>query len=174
MEETYCDALRFAIEFEKKSEEFYKKASERVCDDFAKKALDFIAADEVTHTKRIKAFNRALIKNNDFDLETECRSNLSEQTDEFIDEFINKEGDKITTDSNDLEIYDVALDMEKRGYDAYKNASIDAKEDPRVQRFFKFLAEQEIVHYKLLQESKKYLEDSSYYFEDYGGWVFNE
>ena len=73
-----------------------------------------------------------------------------------------------------MEIYDVALDMEKRGYSAYKNASIDSKEDPRVQEFFKFLAEQEIVHYKLLQESKKYLEDSSYYFEDYGGWVFNE
>jgi hypothetical protein len=28
------------------------------------------------------------------------------------------------------------------------------------------------LHYNLLATTKKYLEDPSYYFEDYGGWIF--
>ena len=98
MEETYCDALRFAIEFEKKSEDFYLAAKDRVKDEFAKKALDFIAADEVTHAKRIKAFNRALLKKNEFDLEKECRSDLAENAENFINEIVDKESPKIATD----------------------------------------------------------------------------
>ncbi len=174
MEETYCDALRFAIEFEKKSEDFYLMAKNRVNDEFAKKALDFIAADEEKHAKKIQAFNKALVKDIDFDLESECTSDLPDQLNDFVDKTIVKEEGKIEADANDIAIYDVALDMEKRGYDAYKNTSLDDDEDIRVKIFFKFLADQEIVHYNLLKESKKYLQDSSYYFEDYGGWIFNE
>lgn len=172
MGEAYCDALRFAIEFENKSEEFYLKAKEKVKDDFAKKALDFIAADEEIHTRKIRAFNKALLKNKEFDLEKECRSDLPERLDSFIANVIDQEATKIDVDSNDLDVYDVAMDMEKRGYDAYRNAGADETEDPRVRTFFDFLARQEIVHFNLLQASKKYLEDPSYYFEEYGGWIF--
>ena len=122
----------------------------------------------------LKEFNKALVKDNDFDLEKQCSSDLPERLNDLIDNIINKEAGKIEADAGDIEIYDVALDMEKRGYDAYKNASLDNEEDLRDKTFFKFLSDQEIVHYNLLKESKKYLQDSSYYFEDYGGWIFNE
>ena len=48
----------------------------------------------------------------------------------------------------------------------------DSTTDERLKRFFGWLAGEEIAHHKLLAESKKYLEDQSYYFEEAGGWIF--
>ena len=172
MEETYCEAIKFAIEFERRSERFYRDAAEKVTDVFAKKALGFLAADEVTHAKKIEDFNAALIERRDFDLETECRSDLPERLDKFLQQVIAKGSKEIGSGATDIEVYDVAMELEKEGYDAYTGAYNNESEDPRVKRFFKFLAGQETIHYNMLAYSKKYLEDPSYYFEEYGGWIF--
>lgn len=172
MEQSYCEALKFAIEFEHRSEDFYRGATGKVKNAFAKKALEFLAADEVVHAKKIEEFNTALINRRDFDLNAECRSDLPQRLDKFLDQVIKKERKEIKMDATDIDVYSVALDMEKTGYNAYKSAYNKEDEDPRVKQFFKFLADQEIIHYNLLAASKKYLEDPSYYFEEYGGWIF--
>ena len=172
MEKFFCDAIKFSIDFEHRSEDFYRSAIAQVQDEFGKKALEFLADDEILHVEKIKAFNKALLGQDRFDVDSVCRSNLPERLNHFIDEIIAKNSKEINEESSDVDIYSAALALEKTGHDAYIKAFAD-EEDPRVKKFFKFLADQETLHYKLLSESKKYLEDPSYYFEEYGGWIFS-
>lgn len=172
MEQAYCEAIRFAIELEQKSADFYGRAAEKTSNSFAKKALEFLAADEMTHIKKIEDFNAALINNQDFDFEAECKNDLPERLEKFLGQLVKKESEHISKSVTDIDVYNTAMEREKEGYAAYTGAYQNESEDPRVKEFFKFLAGQETIHYNMLASSKKYLEDPSAYFEEYGGWIF--
>jgi len=171
MDQAYCDALRFAIDFENKGEQFYRQSIETVADATAKKALQFLADEELGHIRKIEDFNNSLLGEGSFDLERECSRELPERIKRFVKEYVSDKAKEITSGSEDVQIYDVALDIEKRGYDMYKSIHV-GNENAVLRQFFEFMAAEEIQHYNLLASTKKYLEDPSAYFEDYGGWVF--
>lgn len=171
MDQAYCDALRFAFEYEKNGEKHYREAAESAKDRFAKEALTFLADEEVQHIRKIDEFNRHLLGESEFDLETECSLALSDRVETFLEEsrhagHIGKE-----RDMTDIDAYNLAMKSEKDGYEMYASVE-ESSEDARLKRFFGFLAQEEQGHYKLLAASKKYLEDQSYYFEEGGGWLF--
>ncbi len=172
MDQAYCDALRFAHEYEKKGEKHYREAAEAATDRFARKALVFLADEEVEHIRKIDQFNQHLLGGGEFDLESECALSLSDRVDTFLDEsrhagHIGKE-----RDMTDIDAYDLAMKSEKEGYEMYASVEKSSMDD-RLKQFFGFLAQEEQGHYKLLAASKKYLEDQSYYFEEGGGWLFS-
>lgn len=171
MDQAYCDALRFAIDFENKGEQFYRQGIEAVVDATAKRALRFLADEELGHISKIEEFNNSLLGKSSFDLQSECRTELPGRIKAFVKEYISDKTKEITAGSQDIQIYEVALDIEKRGYDMYKSVHA-GNENTDLRRFFEFMAAEEIQHYNLLASTKKYLEDPSAYFEDYGGWVF--
>lgn len=168
----YCDALRFAKEFEEKGEKFYRDSIQKVNDEFAKKTLNFLADEELHHIEKINKLNAALTADSeDFNLDTHCQTKLPERIENHLKESIKREKQKIQPQSRDVEIYDMALELEKAGYAIYKEYH-QQSDDERTKIFFEFLIKEESLHYDLLASSKKYFEDSSYYFEDYGGWIF--
>ena len=171
MDLAYCDALRFAIDYERKGEEYYRQAVDKALNPFAKKALVFLADEEVEHIRKIEEFNQYMLGISDFDLDAECAIGLPERVTEFIANA--KTGGKPASeaDLSDLAVYDLAMATEKQGFEMYASVR-DSSNDERLKRFFGFLAEEEVVHHRLLAESKKYLEDQSYYFEEAGGWIF--
>ncbi|MBI4734325.1 MAG: ferritin family protein [Rubrobacteridae bacterium] len=175
METSYCDALRIAFEFEKNGEQFYRELIKKVVDEFAQKVLTFLADEEVEHIRKIETFNDALLGNSEFDLDKECSTNLDEKIRDLVRDRTIKEESKISTSSTDIDVYEVAMDMEKKGHSAYEKAlsDSDVSSDERIKRFFLFMIDEEKEHYDLLAASKKYLDDPSYYFLDYGGWVFS-
>jgi rubrerythrin len=172
MDQAYCDALRFALEFEKKGEKFYRQSVDRAINDQAKKTLQFLADEEIKHSQKIEEFNQALLNNHSFDIEKECSSELSERLHSFIDQYVKNKTKEIGELSTDLEIYQSAMDMEKYGHDMYKSA-LKSSSETKIKKFFQFLVDEETLHYQLLAASKKYLEDPSYYFEESGGWIFS-
>jgi len=171
MESKYCDALRFAIEFEKKGQKFYLDAVQKVADPFSRKTLEFLADEEVSHIEKIEKFNEALLGTGDFDIAKECQSNLSQRVKEYMVSVVSEKEAKVSPQSTEIEVYDLALEMEKSSYDIYKDA-LESNSDEQLKRFFEFLMKEEQIHYDLLAASKKYLEDPSYYFEEFGGWIF--
>ena len=175
METVYCDALKTAFEFERSGERFYRDQLEKVTDEFAKKVLGFLADEEAEHLRKIELFNDALINNKEFDLDVECSTKLSDRSRQLMQDIKTNEEEKISPDSTDIDIYEIAMDMEKKSYSTYEQALADSKnlDDDRINRFFTFLLNEEKEHYDLLVASKKYLVDPSYYFLDYGGWVFS-
>jgi rubrerythrin len=175
MDIAFCDALRVAFEFEQENEQLYRKQLEKVTDEFARKVLEFLANEEADHAKKIEAFNDALLGDGKFDLDKECSIGVGLRAKQLLKDWAAAEDKKITSDSNDLDIYDIAMDMEKKSYSVYERALADSKNlnDDRLNRFFTFLIAEEKEHYNILAASKKYLEDPAYYFLDYGGWVFS-
>jgi rubrerythrin len=175
MERAYCDALRTAYEFEKSGEQLYRSQLDKVTDEFAKKILEFLADEETEHIRKIEEFNDALLGTGKFDIDRECSTDISERARQLVRNRAIKEEEKINPSSIDIDIYDVAMDMEKESYGVFKQALADSKhlDDERIERFFSFILDEEKVHYDLLAASKKYLEDPAYYFLDYGGWVFS-
>jgi rubrerythrin len=171
MDQAYCDALRFAFDYEKKGEEHYRQAAEWATDKFAKQALTFLADEEVEHIRKIDEFNRHLLERSDFDIDAECRVSLPERVEAFLEEarLAGQIGDERVL--SDIDVYDKAMANEKEGYEMYAAAE-DSSDEDRLKRFFAFLADEEQTHYQLLAASRKYLEDPSYYFEEGGGWLF--
>lgn len=168
----YCEALKAAIEFEQRSEKFYRDSIHKVKDEFAQKTLQLLADEEHHHIERINKANEALTKESgDFDLDAHCQTDLPRRIEKHLKEPLSKKADKIRPQISDIEIYDLAIDMEKAGYGVYKE-HYQQSENKKTRKLLEFLIKEESVHYELLASTKKYLEDPSYYFEDYGGWIF--
>ncbi len=171
MESKYCDALEFAIDLEQKGQKMYLSAIQKAKDPHTKDTLQFLADEEVSHIEKIEKFNQALLGKGDFDVQKECQTDLPQRTKEYIDKVTREKGEKVTFESTDIEVYNLALDMEKSSYDLYKDA-FEKNSDENLKKFFNFLMQEEQIHYDLLAASKKYLQDPSYYFEEFGGWIF--
>lgn len=171
MKQAYCEALRTAIEFEQNGEAFYRQLIDRVTDPFAKKVLVFLADEEVEHIRKIEAFNDSLLGKGEFDLEMECGLELPDRIKAMVEARMRNADKNVTPDSDDVDIYEVAMLMETKSHELYEQALAEA-EDERVETFFRFMLYEEKEHYDLLAYSKRYLEDPAYYFEEYGGWIF--
>lgn len=171
MDNYYCKALKVALEFESEGLSFYRDSIDKTNDPFARKALNFLVKEEEKHIDKIIRFNNYLLGKEEFDLNAECNSKVSERMHKLVSFVVNEPLEKITESSSDIDVYESAMELEKRGYELYEKFSREEK-DKRVRQFFSFLVDEEAKHYNLLQNSKRYLEDQSYYFEDAGGWIF--
>lgn len=172
MKEAYCEALSTALEMEEEGKKFYEDALSRVTDEFSRRTLKFLIEEENRHIEKILRFNDYLLGRGDFDVEAECSTDVPERLKALIDEAAGSTIKKIEDTSSDIEVYEAAMEFERRGYQFYSEASLK-EEDERLKKFFDFLVSEEIKHFQLLQNTKKYLEDPSYYFEDAGGWIFS-
>lgn len=171
METGYCDVLNFAIELEKKGEKLYRDLAEKVINDISIKTLNFLADEERHHIEKIEKFNQALTGEGKFEVETECRSTFSNRLSSFLKDFTEKKAKEVKMSDSDIDVYGVALEVERASYDLYKDA-YNKSENENLKKFFKFLMGEEEKHYALLEASKKYVEDPSYYFEELGGEIF--
>lgn len=171
MDQAYCDALRFALEYEHKGEQYYREAALSAQNEMAQKALVFLADEEVEHIRKIEEFNASLLDQTDFDLDRECTISLPERVDAFVAAAKKFPKPAESPTLTDLAVYELAMATEKQGFEMYAAAKEELG-DERLKRFFGFLADEEVAHHGLLAASKKYLEDPSYYFEEAGGWIF--
>ncbi|MDI6716676.1 MAG: ferritin family protein [Actinomycetota bacterium] len=171
MEQAYCEALKTAIEFELNGLAFYRQLIDRVSDPFAKRVLVFLAGEEVGHIRKIEAFNNFLLGKGDFDMEEECNLDLPDKIQALVQEKMKEAKKNVTPESDDLDIYDVAMLLESKSRELYEQA-LDENKDESVEIFLRFMLSEENEHYDLLFASKRYLEDPAYYFEEYGGWIF--
>ncbi|MBI4743457.1 MAG: ferritin family protein [Actinobacteria bacterium] len=169
--DNYQKFIKFASDFEEKGNKFYLESIDRVKNIFSKRILEFLATEELRHLAKIKLFSQSLMEKDEFDVDKETESDLLERVKRFIQDFMQDKVKQITDILSDIEIYDFALGVEKNGYNVYKEF-FEKSEDKKLKRFAEFLMNEEKIHYDLLADSKKYLEDPSYYFEEAGGWIF--
>lgn len=171
MEQAYCEALKIAIEFERNGEAFYRELIAKVSDPFAKKVLVFLADEEIDHMRKIMKFNDSLLGRSEFDFDVECNLELPDRIQAVVQSRMKDANKNVSANSDDIDIYDVAMLLETKSYELYDQAVKEA-EDERIELFFRFMASEERDHFDLLSDSKRYLTDPAYYFEEYGGWIF--
>lgn len=169
----YCEALKEALLLEKEGKKFYEESLERVKNRFAREALNFLINEEERHIDTILRFNSSLLGKSDFDLEKECGVKADEKIKKLIElHVLDRVKKELKEAKTDIEVYEVAMDFEKRGYEFYRERA-EKEENEKVKMFFEYLTQEEIKHYELLQQTIKYLSEPDYYFEDFGGWIFS-
>lgn len=171
MDTAYCDALKVALEFENKGERMYRQAATQAKNDFTRRALEFLADEEIGHVVKIQDFNEAMLAGGQADVDRFCTQELPDRVRAFLDDFTSREATKMAAAEDAHRVYDEAMAMEREGYRMYEEARESSK-DEQLRRFFEFMVAEEGIHYRMLEAAKKYLQDPSYYFEDYGGWIF--
>lgn len=126
----------------------------------AKATFQFLADEELKHIELIKDFSKTLAGVKPWDSEKLEELNLSEagsQIRSIFERFATQFEEVNTADDERLEIYRVAMDMERRGYEFYSKAA-ESAEDPRAKELYAFLASEEQRHFQMIQDTHDFLE----------------
>jgi len=147
--------LDLAIKTEKDGIDFYTNAAEETDDELGKKMFLSFIEDEKRHLEileKISCEEYVCIEDiEDYSPKENLKTVFSEMPDDVKKKSLNVR--------SDLEALNLALDMERLGYDQYIKAS-KGTDDEEHKKIYKKLAEEEKEHYELLLETKSYLEDT--------------
>jgi len=148
-------ALDLAIKTEKDGIEFYSKAADKSADELGKKMFQSFVEDEKRHLdilQKISCSDYVCIE----DIE---KYSPKESLRTVFDDMSDDIKDKASDASSDIEVLEVAMEMERLGYNQYKEAAKKAT-DEEEKRIFEKLASEEKEHFDMLEEAKSYLEDT--------------
>ncbi|MFH1505470.1 MAG: ferritin family protein [archaeon] len=166
------DALKTALDNELKTHMFYVDAEKKAKSKFSKKTFSFLAEQELGHIQKIKKFIKGADKKIDqIDIDMEVAEMFFKKSKDFFESTVEHFKQKLKADDSDLNIYKVGKEIEQSGFDFYKKAFEDANTE-NLKAFFKFLMEQEQLHYQLLENSLDYIENPEGFFFDQENWNF--
>jgi rubrerythrin len=161
------DALRTAITMEKNGYDIYKKAASKTSNKLGKTTLEAIAKKELDHIRAIEEF-----ANHNFDkaILTIKPKEKKDYVLPIMKEIESELNAKVSKDSDLEASYKVAMDLEKKAFNFYKDLKAKA-EDPKAKDFFNFLMGEENIHYELLQETLEYLNAPGNWYREQERWV---
>lgn len=160
------DIYQFAINFERENREYYEKCAEKTEDKAIKSVFLELSSEEAKHERIVKE----LRDNNEIeDLEFDIIPKVNEVFSQI------KEGmpDKVMP-TDQVDIYDKALNMEEKSKDFYTEKAKEVKDD-KVSEVLERLAKEEKKHEDIIRSIKElvnrphtWLEDAEWYhLEDY-------
>lgn len=152
-------ALRTALEMEKKGREIYMQVANTTKNPHVKKTFSYLASEEVNHIVEIEEFIE------DHEAEVELRGDKPEETLKFFQDALGDLEEGTALADEDVKAYQVALDLEKKGYNFYKEQAEKAQDD-KTEEFFSFLMDQENAHFELFQKDLEYLKNPKEFFAD--------
>ncbi|MFC1576965.1 ferritin family protein [Candidatus Omnitrophota bacterium] len=158
------DALKQALDMEKKGYEFYNEMSEKSENDITKKTFAFLAKDEMLHLDSIKKFHEAVgadEKTPAFDLNAAKKDRGTDRA--IFSERLSDLTEKIKRADDDKKAFDFAMEFENNGYRYYQNMLKEAKDENLI-RLLNFLIEEENEHYELIKRTSEYLTDPAHWF----------
>jgi len=149
------EAVERAKRMETDAMAFYTEAASKVFHPFGKRLFESLVKDEARHLQLLKDILRGL----DIDPKVECIGDVETIFSDLKDQMMNH----ISASTDEKEALKIALQMEKEGYNYYKDASEKA-EDPKEKKLFEVLTKEEERHYQILNNTYNYLEDTGNWF----------
>lgn len=149
------DATAFAIRLENDGITFFAEAAERTRNPLGKVMFLSFLEDEKEHIRRIKMLTLGIVEPETCIGELDP-DNPRERLKTIFKDMSKKIKKEVTTDSNDLDAIKVALNIERKVYKFYENASTRAL-NVREKELYKFLAKEEIIHFQILKNAYTYL-----------------
>lgn len=154
--------IKFALEFEENGAKFYIDMGLKAKNIITKKLLYTLAKQEIEHLEAIENFiitGKYSKNEEDGDVESEIK--------DFWGSL-----DKINKMEDQLQVYRMALEMEKKGYSQYEKFYNEAK-DEKEERFFKFLMGEEKKHIDAIVNVYSYLSETDDWFQNEESRVWN-
>jgi rubrerythrin len=154
------EVLEMALQNELKGREILIGAKDNVQNPLAKATFDFLASEELKHIDIINQFAASLdgAETPDVDaLSALTAPDAKEHIKSIFERFRVAFEAVGATDQPRLETYRVAEDMERQGHDFYSRAAEQAT-DEKAKKLYQFLAEEEIRHFELIQDTHDFLQ----------------
>ncbi len=160
------DALKAAIEMEEEGRTFYLDSAKKTKNDFGKRVFEALADDETRHIVAIRSYCHSMTQKDKAPrlcAVMPAHKNIKERL-----VFGKKEMEilkNMPEDADGLKAYEVAMDMENKGYAFYKE-QLERSQDPDVKELYKFLISEEETHFELIDSTYKYLKDPASWFAE--------
>lgn len=152
-------ALTLAIEQENDGIQFYMEAANKCKHPLGKTMFLSFIEDEKEHLKRLKTFQKAeaglsIMKDEEMTGYSGAKERLKSVFHNMRDELKSV----IQPEMDDLEAIKIAMDIEMKGHQLYKNG-LKASSNPREKELYRFLAKEEIIHFEILKNTYNYLDN---------------
>ncbi|MFW5976862.1 MAG: ferritin family protein [Bacillota bacterium] len=153
------ESLDKAIKMEEKGYNFYTQSLEKTDNKFSRKVLKSLAEQELKHKKRFqeiaegKGISTAGI--GEKNIEKDLKGIFEQASEEEKNQWKNEE----------TEVYEKALDMEKKTYNFYKNL-VKETDKEKEKEFLEKLMQEESQHEESIQNILYYLTDNTWWTAD--------
>ncbi len=154
--------LKQALQMEQENREFYLNAARKVENKLGREMLESIAKDEEGHHTRLLQLQEGATET----ALGECRAEFDDagvRVRALFRQYGGQAAEEVAADTDDLEALNIAMEMERKGYNLYKEAASKAS-DPSAGKVFVFLAGEEQKHFEVLQNMHRYLSDPKTWF----------
>ena len=161
------EGLQYAMYNERLGHRFYIKAMEMTTDEKGKRMYDSIASDEEKHLIILQEEFDSLKKTGDWvSLEKAGVEKPPSSPPPLFPEEEAEVEELIKRSASDLDALDIALDLERRGYELYQQEAQKAS-NLTARAVYEYLAKEENKHFTLLQNTRSYLAAS-------GVWLWDD
>ncbi len=150
------NAIELAINMEKDAISFYKEAALKTGSPVGKKMFLSVTEDEKRHLEMLSQIFKGI------DITTKESSpieNIKTIFEEMKDEMMAK----VEAQTDELEAFRIAMQMEKEGKAFYEKAASDAETD-KEKRLFERLVKEEQQHYDIFSNTFNFLNDTGNWF----------
>lgn len=149
-------SIEIALKMETDAVKFYTEASEKVSHPVGKKMFLTIAEDEKNHIKMIEELLKGLAL-------TIKESNPIKTVKTIFEDMKDKMMERIKAQTDDLEAFRIAMEMEKEGIEFYKKVQQEVNTEKEKKLFERLIFEEE-QHYKIFSETYNFLKDTGNWF----------
>ena len=161
--ENVLELLRMALQLEQEGKQFFAEAATNVTGKAARQTFEFLAAEEDKHIQRIQDFYRSLEQSGGRDIpefeESDAEARLA-----GFDNRMAELRDEIRPTLSDVDAYRIALRFEN-GAEEFYALHVTESADPRIQRFYIWLINEESMHARVLNSCIQFAEDPAAWFQ---------
>jgi len=160
------EAVNMAIQLEEDGLNFYNETAKKSKNEATKRMFESLAADEVKHI----AWIRELAP--DVETSGEFNRNTYKRLESIFKSAPSDVQEEAKATEDDIKAIDIAIEMEVKARTEYQRFA-DESDDPEVKKLFQTLADIELFHAELLDNSKQYLNNPADWFQEEEGWMFD-
>jgi len=149
-------SVELALKMETDAVKFYTEAAEKVSHPVGKKMFLSIAEDEKNHIKMIGEVLKGLEL-------TYIEANPVKTVKTIFEEMKDNLMERIQAQTDDLEAFKIAMEMEKEGVEFYKKVFNEVNTEKEKKLFERLIYEEE-QHYKIFSETYNFMKDTGNWF----------
>jgi rubrerythrin len=162
--------LRAALENEIKGRKLYAQYAKTVKNELAKKVFLHLADEELTHIEDIEKFLGSSEEFSGIDVDEMTSADSVEDAKRIFGKLTSEVGSRVQPSDDDNKSRDVAMQLEKNGYEYYKKGAA-ATQNERLKKFLTWLMEQEQAHYMFIQNAFEYMNNPESWYAGEEGWL---
>ncbi len=162
--------LQVALENELKGRRLYLMYAKSLTNELARKVFVHLANEELDHIADIKKFIKSFSLGPGVNADMMIKAGSVDNTKEFFGRLIKDLQEQVNPSDDDSRSREVAMKIEKAGYEYYEKAAETTK-DKQLERFFRWLMEQEKAHYMLIRNAFEYMDNPDSWFSGEEHWI---